>query len=109
MTYVLQTLLQLNILIYATPALAGWMVAPLAHAGPVRQVRLVWQMRTVEAAPPKAEAPVRQERLRAVCLCPVAAVRPAPVRPANQPIVFVDAPSARLASFHPFPHAIRAP
>lgn len=104
-----QTLLQLNILIYATPALAGWMVAPLGHAGPVRQVSLVWQMRTVEAAPPKAEAPVRQERLRAVRLCPVAAVRPVSVRPVNQPVVFIDAPTARLASFHPFPHAIRAP
>ncbi len=104
-----QTLLQLNILIYATPALAGWMVAPLGHAGPVRQVSLVWQMRTVEAAPPKVEAPVRQERLHSVRLSPVAAVRPAPVRPVNQPVVFADAPSARLASFHPFPHAIRAP
>ncbi len=104
-----QTLLQLNILIYATPALAGWVVAPLGHAGPVRQVRLVWQMRAVEAAPPKVEAPVRQERLRAVRVCPVAAVRPVPVRPVNQPLVFADVPTARLASFHPFPHAIRAP
>ena len=104
-----QTLLQLNILIYATPALAGWMVAPLGHAGPVRQVRLVWQMRAVEAAPPRVMASVQQERLRAVRSCPVAAVRPVPVRPVNQPLVFADAPSARLASFHPFPHAIRAP
>ncbi len=104
-----QTLLQLNILIYATPALAGWVVAPLGHAGPVRQVSLVWQMRAVEAAPPKAEAPVRQERLRAVRLCPVVAVRPVPARPVNQIVVFADAPSARLAAFYPFPHAIRAP
>ena len=51
----LQTLLQINILILATPALAGWTLMPLAQPGAVRAACVVWQGRTTEAVAPKSE------------------------------------------------------
>ena len=48
-----QTLVQLNILILATPALAGWIALPMAQPGVVRAACVVLQIRAVEAAAPK--------------------------------------------------------
>ena len=108
-----QTLVQLNILILATPALAGWIALPMAQSGVVRAACVVLQIRAVEAVVPKqspAETPSKA----------ASAVRPVPLRlprfvlasnerAVDQTCNFLAVPSAAIAAFHPFPHAIRAP
>jgi hypothetical protein len=107
-----QTLVQLNILILATPALAGWIALPMAQPGVVRAACVVLQIRAVETVAPK-QSP-------AETLSKAAAVRPVPLvlprfvlasneRPSSQCHRFPDMYLASVASFHPFSHAIRAP
>ena len=108
----LQTLLQLNILILATPALAGWAFMPLTQPGAVRAACVVWQGRTVEAVAPKSEqveAAKTRQAARPQPLVLPRLVTPGVVRPADQAPVFLAAPPAALVSFNPFPHATRAP
>jgi len=106
----LQTLVQLNILILTTPALAGWTLMPLAQPGAVRAACVVWQGRAVEVAAPKAgpaetaQAPARRQPVVLPRL-----VAPAAARPVDQVPIFQAAPTAALVSFNPFPHATRAP
>lgn len=108
----LQTLVQLNILILATPALAGWTLMPPANTAAVRAACIVWQFRTVEAATPKteqAEMVNRQQTAR-----PQPPVLPRFVSPGIMPSVdqmpgFSAVPVTILLSFNPFPHATRAP
>ncbi len=102
MPMLFQTFLQLNILILATPALAGWSLLPPVHAGMVRAAGIVWQYRVVETPAPKAavQASVRQATL------PIAA---APRSVPAKPTVFAASCTAALAAPHPFPHAARAP
>ena len=107
----LQTLVQLNILILATPALAGWTLMPFAQPGTVRAVCVVWQGRTVEAVAPKPEQTETVQARRAVCPQPPFLPRRAtPERqmPTDQALTASAAPAA-FASFNPFPHAARAP
>ena len=108
----LQTLLQLNILILATPALAGWTLMPLTQTGAVRAACIVWQGRTVEAVAPKpAQAETVQAR-RATSPQPLVLPRfvmPALSRPADAVPASLAAPTAALVPFSPFPHATRAP
>ena len=107
----LQTLVQLNILILATPALAGWTLMPFAQPGAVRAVCVVWQGRTVEAVTPKSEQTETVRTRAAVCpqlpLLPRYAT-PGRQMPTDQTSVASAAPAA-FASFNPFPHAARAP
>lgn len=108
----LQTLVQLNILILATPALAGWTLMPLAQPGAVRAACVVWQGRATEAVAPKVEqtetVQTRPAARPQFLLLP-RPVTPGTARPADQAPAFFAAPPAILASFNPFPHATRAP
>ena len=108
----LQTLVQLNILILATPALAGWIALPMAQPGMVQAACVVLQSRTAEAVAPK-RTPVEVVR-RSHGAIPLPAILPRftallAERAADTPILFVTAGPASVASFRPFPHAIRAP
>ena len=108
----LQTLVQLNILILATPALAGWTLMPLTQTGAVRAVCVVWQGRAAEAVRPKSEqTELAQPRQAARPQLPALPrlVTPVLVRPADQAPAFFAALTAALVSFNPFPHATRAP
>ena len=107
----LQTLVQLNILILATPALAGWTLMPFAQPGAVRAVCVVWQGRTVEAVTPKPEQTETKQARPAVCPHPPFLPRyatPGRELPTDQASAASAAPAA-FASFNPFPHAARAP
>ena len=108
----LQTLVQLNILILATPALVGWTLMPLTQPGAVRAACVVWQGRTVEAVAPKSEqvevAKTRQAARPQPLILP-RFVSPSAARPAHQALAFFVAPTVAPASFNPFPHATRAP
>ncbi len=108
----LQTLVQLNILILATPALAGWTLMPLAQPGAVRASCVVWQGRTVAAVAPKPQqaeaAPSRQVARPQPRVLPRFVV-PGVVKPADQAPTFLAAPAAVFVSLNPFPHATRAP
>jgi len=102
MPMLFQTFLQLNILILATPALAGWSLLPPVHAGTVRAAGIVWQYRCAETSAPKAETPsaIRQAKpASAAAPCPVPAV----------PAVFAAVAPAALRLCNPFPHTARAP
>jgi hypothetical protein len=108
----LQTLLQLNILILATPALAGWTLLPPSHPGDVRAACVAGPGRTAEAVAPRTEqaeagrtalAPRPQPAMLPPLIVPAAAA------PVNEVAAFVAAPAAALTLFNPFPHAARAP
>ena len=96
-----QTLLQLNILILATPALAGWSLLPPVH-GTVHAACVVWQYRAAETHAPKAAAAVMDTRQAKRSL-----VLPAP----SVLLAAVHAPTPRtaLVSLPLLPHAARAP
>jgi hypothetical protein len=102
MLMLFQTFLQLNILILATPALAGWSLLPPVHAGTVRAVGIVWQYRGIETPVPKAAAQIVACQAK---LSAAAAPRPLPAKPS----VFAAVPAAALRICNSFPHAARAP
>ncbi len=107
-----QTLVQLNILMLATPALAGWSLLPLAQPGVVRAACVGFQGRTVEAIAPKVVTAETVHGQRTVP--PQDAVSshfavPFVIRPTAQSSTFVVTTSAIVVSFNPFPHATRAP
>ena len=107
-----QTLVQLNILILATPALAGWIALPMAQLGVVRASCVVLQIRAVETAAPKqspAETPSKTAPARPVRLLLPRFALASNERAADQKSNFPVVPSAAIAAFPPFPHAIRAP
>ena len=96
----LQTFLQLNILILATPALAGWSLLPPVQST-VRVACIVWQYRAAETpAPTVTVTETRQAKRTAVVTQRLA---PIPVA------VSSPAPHVVLASLPAFPHAARAP
>ena len=95
----LQTLLQLNLLILATPALAGWSVLPVYHANTCI-VGIVSQYRAAEAALPVMEA------AQAV---PQAKTPTVPLPTPTGISVFAPAPAVVLTLDCPFSHAARAP
>jgi len=99
-----QTFLQLNILILATPVLAGWSLLPPAHPGPAHAAGIVWQYRASEPNTPTALTltQVRQASGRSSAVPPSV---PVLVRPA----VFAAVIPAALRTCNPFPHAARAP
>jgi len=108
----LQTLVQLNILILATPALAGWIALPMAQPGVVRAACVVLQSRGAEAIAPKQTAVEMVRRAQMTRSLPAVLPRFAfavAERPTDQIAVFFAAAPATFASYHPFPHAIRAP
>ncbi len=102
--YTLQTFLQLNILILATPALAGWSLLPPAHPGLAHAAGIVWQYRTTE---PNAAKTVALTQVRRASGRPSVMPSPAPVL--VRPAVFAAVPAAALRTCIPFPHAARAP
>jgi len=104
MPMLLQTFLQLNILILATPALAGWSLLPPVHAGTVRAVGIVRQYRASE---PNALKTVTLTQVRQASGRPSAAPSPAPV--SVRPAVFAAVPTPAIRTCNPFPHAARAP
>jgi len=97
-----QTLVQLNLLILATPALAGWALTPLTYPGAARVACVVRQFRPAEAAASMPAAPA-YSAVQAPARLPQSAASP-PMRPA-----FPSAPAAVPASKPSFPPAIRAP
>ena len=101
MPMLFQTFLQLNILILATPALAGWSLLPPAHPGLAHAAGIVWQYRATEPNAPKTLTltPLRQAKL------PAAATPPAPAKLAARAAAIPTA----LRLCDPFPHAARAP
>jgi hypothetical protein len=108
----LQTLLQLNILILATPALAGWNLMPLAQPGAVHAACVVWQYQAAEATAPKTERAQSEETRNVERSHPIVLSRFAPasvVEPGDQTPTFTAAPAAILHSCHPFSQATRAP
>ena len=108
----LQTLVQLNILILATPALAGWTLMHTAQPGAVRAVCVVWQCRTVEAVAPKADKVQSAQRLMTAHPQPLVLPRlttPTLAVPSDQVPAFAAAPTAALLSLNPFSHTTRAP
>ena len=108
----LQTLLQLNILILATPALAGWSLMPLAQPGAVRAACVIWQVRSVEAVAPKTQQAQTEEKQGAERKhLPVLPRRTQPnaILPGDKPCVYFAAPADARVCDHPFPHATRAP
>lgn len=100
----LQTFLQLNILILATPALAGWSLLPPSHPGLAHVAGIVWQYRVSEPNTRGTTAPtqVRQVSRRA-------AAGPSPVPVSVRSAVFAAVSTAALRTCNPFPHATRAP
>ncbi len=97
----LQTFLQLNILILATPALAGWSLLPPVHGVTGDVVSIVWH-RTAKMPAPNAAAAVTETR-QAKRL----SVLPSPPVPlAADPAA---APRAVLVSLPLLPQAARAP
>ena len=99
-----QTLVQLNILILATPALAGWSLLPPVH-GTVRAAGIVWQFRAAETPAPTVAA--MTETRRTTRLSPKRLLSlPAPAPSAT---IVSPAPRAALASRSVPPSAARAP
>lgn len=97
----LQTILQLNILILATPALAGWSLLPPVH-GTVRTACIVWQFRAAETPSPKTAVSLsetRQAKRLPVLSLPFAPLAAVPAA----------APRTVLVSLPAFPSAARAP
>jgi hypothetical protein len=100
----LQTLVQLNILLLAAPALVGWAIPPAGHPLLMQAARVAVSL---------SASPVTEERraaqaspCRAVAQPFVAAERPADVGvSARQPACAVPA----APQPPPFPHAARAP
>ena len=108
----LQTLLQLNILILATPALAGWNLMPLAQPGAVHAACVVWQYRSIETIAPKTErvqAEETQKAERSQLVVMPCATATSVVRLLPRMAAFTSAPAAILSSCNPFPQATRAP
>jgi len=99
-----QTFLQLNILILATPVLAGWSLLPPAHPGPAHAAGIVWQYRASET---NARKTVTLTQVRQAFGCPSAAPSSVPVL--VRPAAFAAVPTATLRTCNPFPHAARAP
>lgn len=97
-----QTLVQLNILILATPALAGWSLLPPVHGAAGCVAGIVWH-RVSEAPAPKAAATETGSATRTavVARLPLPALVPAAAD--------VPAPRPAFASFSIPPHAARAP
>ena len=107
----LQSLVQLQILICAVPALAGWMLAPTAQPMLTRVACVAYLPAPVEAVAP---APTEQRAKPA----PRATVRQArpprltvsvPARPASEITWSLVPFPAAATSGNPFPHATRAP
>ncbi len=96
-----QTLVQLNILILATPALAGWSLLPPAHGVTGCVAGIVWH-RTAETPAPKAIAAVTETRQAKRILV-------LPNSPAPLAAVLTAAPRVILVSLPVLPHAARAP
>ena len=105
----LQTFVQLNILLLAAPALAGWAMSPVAHPMLAQAAQVAFQPAARQAEPTAQAAAERQASpsQSPVTLRPVAIVAayadatPLPATPAS---------AAHLVTlFNPFPHATRAP
>ena len=108
-----QTLVQLNILILATPALAGWIALPMAQPGVVRAACVVLQIQAVETVAPK-QSPAETPSKTAATTRPVPLLLPRFVLASSERAVdlkgnFLAVTPVAIAAFHPFPHAIRAP
>ena len=104
MPMLLQTFLQLNILILATPALAGWSLLPPAHPGLAHAAGIVWQYRATEPNAPKTTTLTQARQASAGRPSVTPSPAPVSVRPAVAPV-----PTAALRTCTPFPHAARAP
>lgn len=110
MCYGLQTFVQLNILVFAVPALAGWTTLPFAQ--PLLARAVVFQAQTVEATAPATTSDAAQTASPAHG--PSHAVLPrfatATFAPSAETRLPFAAPStAILPCLHLFPHAPRAP
>ena len=92
-----QTLVQLNILILATPALAGWSLLPPVHGAAVHAVCIV-RHRTETAPNVAATTEIRQAKHV------VLAVATAPLTTASAKL-----PNTVFASLSILPYAARAP
>ena len=100
----LQTFLQLNILILATPALASWSLLPPAHPGLAHAAGIIRQYRVSEPNAPKT---VTLTQVRRASGRLPSAPSPAPVL--VRPVAFAAIPTTTLRTCNSFPHAARAP
>lgn len=98
-----QTLLQLNILILATPALAGWSLLPPVHGVTGCVAGIVWHRAAETPVPRMAAANEMRQATRTAVVTRLPL--PAPVSPAAG----VPAPRPAFALFSVPPHAARAP
>ena len=96
----LQTILQLNILILATPALAGWSLLPPVHGMTGCVAGIVWR-RAAETPAPNAAAVSETRQAKRI------PVLPRPPTPLGS--VSTAAPRAVLVLLPILPHAARAP
>lgn len=106
----LQMLVQLNILLAAAPALAGWvLVMPLTHPSAARVACVAYQTTRVETAslstfqrhaPPTPAHPAVLHRAFAAAV---------PVGQNGPPSAFAPFAAPFVSRVHPFPHAVRAP
>ena len=108
----LQTLVQLNILILAAPALAGWNLLPLTSHGAVRAACVAWQYQGPEVAAPRTEQ-AGGHRASAERPSPHSlplSTAPARVSPCPDRALACSAlPPTPPAPGSPFPYAARAP
>ena len=105
----LQTFVQLNILLMAAPALAGWAMSPVAHPILAQAAQVAFQPAARQAEPTAQAATERQASpsQRSVALRPVAIVTA--YADAN-PLAATPASATPVVTlFNPFPHATRAP
>ena len=98
-----QTLVQLNILILATPALAGWSLLPPVHGVRGCVTGIVWHRTAETPAPRTAAVSKTQQATRTVILTRLSLPAPVPA------VACAPAPRTIFASLSTLPHAARAP
>lgn len=107
----LQTFVQLNILLLTAPALAGWTLLPAAHPILAQAAQVVFQpaVRQAEGSPQavaerRAAYPSSQ---RSTVARPEVMVPPSPAMSSSPSAVMPVEPI--VTQFNPFPQAARAP
>ena len=102
----LQTFVQLNILLMAAPALAGWVVSPVASPmlAQAAQVVFLSPVRRVEATPQAAQ----ERHTRQPAAQRLTSARPLAIC-SRSFATGLSSAEPTIALFSPFPHAARAP
>ena len=105
----LQTFVQLNILLLAAPALAGWVMSPVAYPTLAQAAQVVFQPAARQAEP---TAQAVEDRHAPLPLSPVITQPAAPMVKCSDAMPLLTPPASAapiVTLFNPFPHATRAP